>query len=67
MGCCRGNVKKSQTPASGPKLGELAKEKTSASLWGAPAASTPKPAQPTSGAANSSTGAGGSGFDDLLG
>ncbi|KAK8111475.1 uncharacterized protein PG998_007932 [Apiospora kogelbergensis] len=48
-GAAGGNVKKSNTPASGPKLGELAKEKTSASLWGAPAASTPKPSQPTSG------------------
>ncbi|KAK5630408.1 hypothetical protein RRF57_006123 [Xylaria bambusicola] len=52
-------LKKSNTPTAGPKLGQLAKEKTSASLWGAPAASTPKPA--------SSTNTGSSGLDDLLG
>lgn len=55
-----GGAKKNTSISSGPKLGQLAKEKTSASLWGAPAAnsSTPKPAQPTSGS---------SGLDDLLG
>lgn len=52
-------LKKTTTPAAGPKLGQLAKEKTSASLWGAPAASTPKP--------TGSTNTGGSGLDDLLG
>ncbi|KAI0020783.1 ENTH-domain-containing protein [Xylariomycetidae sp. FL0641] len=54
-------VKKAATPSAGPKMGQLAKEKTSASLWGAPAASTPKPA-------GSSQAPGGSnGLDDLLG
>ncbi|KAI0509110.1 hypothetical protein F5B22DRAFT_373061 [Xylaria bambusicola] len=52
-------LKKSNTPTAGPKLGQLAKEKTSASLWGAPAASTPKP--------STSTNTGSSGLDDLLG
>ncbi|KAH8166983.1 hypothetical protein CIB48_g1276 [Xylaria polymorpha] len=52
-------LKKSGTPTAGPKLGQLAKEKTSASLWGAPAANTSKPA--------GSTNTGGSGLDDLLG
>ncbi|KAF2967920.1 hypothetical protein GQX73_g5653 [Xylaria multiplex] len=52
-------LKKTNTPTAGPKLGQLAKEKTSASLWGAPTASTPKPA------GNTNTGS--SGLDDLLG
>ncbi|KAI1128774.1 hypothetical protein F5Y10DRAFT_239869 [Nemania abortiva] len=52
-------LKKANAPTTGPKLGQLAKEKTSASLWGAPAANTPKPSGNTS--------AGGSGLDDLLG
>ncbi|KAI3324627.1 ENTH-domain-containing protein [Xylariaceae sp. AK1471] len=52
-------LKKTSTPATGPKLGQLAKEKTSASLWGAPTANTPKPA------GNTNTGS--SGLDDLLG
>ncbi|KAI1804265.1 ENTH-domain-containing protein [Daldinia bambusicola] len=61
-------LKKASTPAAGPKMGQLAKEKTSASLWGAPAAGTPKPAggsQTGSGSGNAT--AGGSGLDDLLG
>jgi epsin len=57
-----GGAKKTTTSTTGPKLGELAKEKTSASLWGAPAANTAKPAQSMGG----STG-GGSALDDLLG
>ncbi|KAJ2985378.1 hypothetical protein NUW58_g5564 [Xylaria curta] len=52
-------VKKTATPTAGPKLGQLAKEKTSASLWGAPTAGTSKP--------TGSTNTGGSGLDDLLG
>ncbi|KAI0879811.1 ENTH-domain-containing protein [Annulohypoxylon maeteangense] len=52
-------VKKTSTPATGPKMGQLAKEKTSASLWGAPATGTSKPP------ANTTTGS--SGLDDLLG
>ncbi|KAI1492577.1 ENTH-domain-containing protein [Biscogniauxia mediterranea] len=53
-------LKKPSTPAAGPKLGQLAKEKTSASLWGAPAAGSSKPA-------GSGTTTGSSGLDDLLG
>ncbi|KAL7620885.1 Epsin-3, clathrin recruitment and traffic between the Golgi and endosome [Parahypoxylon ruwenzoriense] len=63
-----GGVKKSSTPASGPKMGQLAKEKTSASLWGAPAAGIPRPvggSQPGGGSANTMSGSGG--LDDLLG
>ncbi|KAI1313960.1 hypothetical protein F5Y03DRAFT_708 [Xylaria venustula] len=52
-------LKKTSTPTAGPKLGQLAKEKTSASLWGAPSTGTPKP--------SSSTNTGSSGLDDLLG
>ncbi|KAI0105986.1 ENTH-domain-containing protein [Daldinia grandis] len=61
-------LKKASTPTAGPKMGQLAKEKTSASLWGAPAAGTQKPAgssQVGGGPANASTGSGG--LDDLLG
>ncbi|KAI0170008.1 ENTH-domain-containing protein [Hypoxylon sp. FL1284] len=63
-----GGIKKASTPTAGPKMGQLAKEKTSASLWGAPAPGTPKPmggSQPSGGA--SKTTSGGSGLDDLLG
>lgn len=56
-----GGAKKS-TPTAGPKMGELAKEKTNATLWGAPAASTPKPA-----ASSQPSGTGSNGLDDLLG
>ncbi len=52
-------LKKTSTPTAGPKLGQLAKEKTSASLWGAPTAGTPKP--------SGSTNTGSNGLDDLLG
>ncbi|KAI1384338.1 ENTH-domain-containing protein [Hypoxylon trugodes] len=54
-------IKKASTPVAGPKMGQLAKEKTSASLWGAPAAGAPKPAN------NSQPSGGSSGLDDLLG
>ncbi|EMR64610.1 putative epsin-3 protein [Eutypa lata UCREL1] len=56
-----GGTKKT-TPVAGPKMGELAKEKTNATLWGAPAASTPKPA-----ASSQPAGTGSNGLDDLLG
>lgn len=49
-----GVKKPTTTTPTGPKMGQLAKEKTSASLWGAPAPKT----QPS---------AGSSGLDDLLG
>ncbi|KAI1812112.1 ENTH-domain-containing protein, partial [Poronia punctata] len=52
------SVRKTSTPKAGPKLGDLAKEKTSASLWGAPANNAAKP--------TSSANTGGSGLDDLL-
>ncbi|KAI6082485.1 ENTH-domain-containing protein [Hypoxylon rubiginosum] len=55
-------LKKTSTPTSGPKMGQLAKEKTSASLWGAPAAGTPKPM-----GSSQNTASGSSGLDDLLG
>ncbi|RFU71806.1 hypothetical protein TARUN_10456, partial [Trichoderma arundinaceum] len=49
------NIKKPSTPTAGPALGQLAKEKSSASIWGAPAsASSPAPQ-------------GGSSSGDLLG
>ncbi|KAI1076241.1 ENTH-domain-containing protein [Whalleya microplaca] len=67
-GSAGSGVKKASTPTAGPKLGQLAKEKTSASLWGAPVGNTPKPAggsQPSGGSANTTTGS--SGLDDLLG
>lgn len=48
-----GGAKKTPAAGSGPKMGDLAKEKTSASLWGAPAAA---------GAKNNNSG----GFGDLL-
>ncbi|KAI0396436.1 hypothetical protein F5Y17DRAFT_102217 [Xylariaceae sp. FL0594] len=54
-------LRKTSTPTAGPKLGDLAKEKTSASLWGAPASSAPKPALATG------TRTGSHGLDDLLG
>ena len=63
-GAAGGHVKKNSTPVAGPKMGQLAMEKTSASLWGAPAASTPKPNQSAGGAQNTT---GSSGLDDLLG
>ncbi|KAI1105553.1 ENTH-domain-containing protein [Jackrogersella minutella] len=58
-------LKKTTTPTTGPKMGQLAKEKTSASLWGAPAASTSRPMGSSAGSANAATGS--SGLDDLLG
>ncbi|TDZ32945.1 ENTH domain-containing protein [Colletotrichum spinosum] len=56
------SVKKTSTPTAGPALGQLAKEKSSAGIWGAPAAApaAPKPA------GGSFTG-GNNGLDDLLG
>lgn len=47
-------IKKSNTTSSGPALGQLAKEKSSASIWGSPAP-------------NSQTPGGGSASGDLLG
>ncbi|KAJ4271314.1 Epsin-3, clathrin recruitment and traffic between the Golgi and endosome [Fusarium torreyae] len=53
-------IKKSETPTAGPTMGQLAKEKSSAGIWGAPSA-----AGASSGSAPPKTG--GSAFDDLLG
>ncbi|KAF9872437.1 hypothetical protein CkaCkLH20_09934 [Colletotrichum karsti] len=55
-------VKKTNTPTAGPAMGQLAKEKSSAGIWGAPAAASPAPKP----AAGSSSG-GNHGLDDLLG
>lgn len=54
-------VKKASAPAPGPALGQLAKEKAEAGMWGAPAATASAPA-----AQMGSSGAG-NGLDDLLG
>lgn len=51
-----GSTKNTKAPAQGPAMGQLAKEKSAAGIWGAPA---PKPSQPAA--------SGSSGFDDLLG
>lgn len=53
-----GGSKKS-TPAQGPAMGQLAKEKSAAGIWGAPA---PKPM-----GGNQPAASGSSGLDDLLG
>lgn len=55
-------IKKTNTSSAGPSMGQLAKEKTSASIWGAPAAAPA--ASPTQG--SGATG-GGSASGDLLG
>lgn len=55
-----GNVKKSTTPSTGgPAMGQLAKEKSAAGIWGAPAAAS----NPAGGAGSSN---GGNGLDSLL-
>ncbi|KAI0474146.1 ENTH-domain-containing protein [Xylariaceae sp. FL0804] len=56
-------LKKTATPTAGPKMGQLAKEQTSASLWGAPAAGNSFGSAP----AKPSGTTGSSGLDDLLG
>lgn len=50
-------IKKSSTPTAGPTMGQLAKEKSSAGIWGAPAGGSGSAAPKT----------GGSAMDDLLG
>ena len=48
-------MKKTSTPTSGPAMGQLAKEKSSAGIWGAPASSsTPKPMGSSQATGNSS-------------
>lgn len=54
-------IKKTSTPTTGPALGQLAKEKSSAGIWGAPTTGS----QPTGGSAPQP--GGGSASDDLLG
>ena len=55
-------IKKTGTPTSGPAMGQLAKEKSSAGIWGAPAST---PTQQFGGSTAPKTG--GSAMDDLLG
>ncbi|RMJ08259.1 hypothetical protein CDV36_012123 [Fusarium kuroshium] len=52
-------MKKSSTPTAGPTMGQLAKEKSSAGIWGAPSAG--------SSSGNAAPKTGGSAMDDLLG
>lgn len=55
-------LRKADAPSSGPALGQLAKEKSSAGIWGAPAGQpAPRQQQQQQG------GTGGSAMDDLLG
>lgn len=54
-------VKKTSAPAQGPALGQLAREKASAGIWGAAATPSPAATPKTQGSG------GGSGLDDLLG
>jgi len=54
------NIKKTNAETTGPTMGQLAKEKSSAGIWGAPASSTPQQN-------NSFAPQGGSASDDLLG
>ncbi|KAJ9150307.1 ENTH-domain-containing protein [Pleurostoma richardsiae] len=61
-----GGTKKSTAPVSGPALGQLAKEKSSAGIWGATAAgSSTRPVQSNPSQSGSTTTGGG--LDDLLG
>lgn len=55
-------IKKTQTPSSGPAMGQLAKEKSSAGIWGAPTTASQAPASHAP--ANNASG---SVSDDLLG
>jgi len=58
-------IKKTTPGPQGPKLAEMAKAKSDASMWGAPAASSPVP-RPTAPTPNTAKQVGG-GMDDLLG
>ncbi|KAH8734688.1 hypothetical protein BGZ61DRAFT_442950 [Ilyonectria robusta] len=51
-------MKKPNTPTAGPTMGQLAKEKSAAGIWGAPAGGSSQPPAPKTG---------GSAMDDLLG
>ncbi|POR31643.1 ENTH domain-containing protein [Tolypocladium paradoxum] len=61
-GKASGGIKKTNTSGAGPALGQLAKEKSSAGIWGAPAGAS---SQPRTGGAPARSG--GSASDDLLG
>jgi epsin len=58
-------IKKTSTPTSGPALGQLAKEKASAGIWGASSSSSSTPYQPQKPAQGQQKLGGG--LDDLLG
>ena len=55
-------IKKTSTPTTGVAMGQLAKEKSAAGIWGAPSAG----AAPQGGKPSGGSSAGG-GFGDLLG
>jgi epsin len=57
-------IKKANTPTQGPALGQLAKEKASAGIWGTAGAA--KPAAPAQNGSQPQQSAGGNGLDDLL-
>lgn len=59
-------MKKQTTGITGPALGQLAKEKSSAGIWGAPAAQS-KPMGSSLGGNGHQAASSGSGLDDLLG
>ncbi|EHK96899.1 putative ENTH domain-containing protein [Glarea lozoyensis 74030] len=56
-------IKKTSTPTTGPALGQLAKEKASAGIWGASSSSSAPPAQYQQ---QKPAGSSGNGLDDLL-
>jgi len=58
-------IKKSSTPSQGPALGQLAKEKASAGIWGASSSTSSTPFQATKPAQGQQKPGGG--LDDLLG
>lgn len=60
-GKASGGVKKTGTPTAGASMGQLAKEKSAAGIWGAPASASSQPA------AGRPAPSGGSASDDLLG
>jgi len=57
-------IKKTSTPSSGPALGQLAKEKASAGIWGASASTNANAYQQKSAQNQQKLG---NGLDDLLG
>jgi epsin len=59
-------IKKTSTPTTGPALGQLAKEKASAGIWGASSSST-STSSPQYQQQKPAGGSSGNGLDDLLG